>query len=74
MTENNVETIVIEEEVTITPVAKFKNALKNVDPKVYAVAAIAVIGALGFAAYKRIENFDEREATRTETIVTTVEV
>ncbi|WNM72435.1 hypothetical protein SEA_MOSSY_56 [Gordonia phage Mossy] len=71
MTES-VETVIVEE-TTVTPMTKIKTALKKVDPKVYAVAAVATIGAVGFAAYKRIENFDEREAIRINLIDDTTE-
>ncbi|QAU06283.1 hypothetical protein SEA_RICKMORE_49 [Gordonia phage Rickmore] len=73
MTEN-IETVVVEEEIVVTPLTKFKIALKKVDPKVYAAAAVAVIGAAGFAAYKRIENYEEREAARLIDVVEVPEV
>ena len=64
MTEN-VETVVVaDEEIAPTRFEKIKTAVKQVDPKVYGAAAIAVIAAVGFAAYKRIENFEEREEAR----------
>ncbi|QPL14699.1 membrane protein [Gordonia phage Schwartz33] len=72
MTENNDTNVV--EETTVTPLDKFKTTLKKVDPKVYAAAAVAVVGALGFAAYKRIENFEEREAARLGVVEVTPEV
>ena len=58
-------------------IEKIKAALKKVDPKVYAAAAVAAIGTVGYIAYKRIENFEEREAARmieTETIDIVAEV
>lgn len=64
MTDKTVEIVEVVEETAVTPIEKIKTALKKVDPKVYTVAAIAVAGALGFAAYKRIENFETREADR----------
>ncbi|UVK59337.1 membrane protein [Gordonia phage Pherobrine] len=72
MTEN-VETVIVEETVAVSPLDKFKTTLKKVDPKVYAVAAVAAIGAVGFAAYKRIENFEEREAIRINLLEDTTE-
>lgn len=73
MTEN-IETVVVEDEIVVTPLEKFKKTLKKVDPKVYAVAAVAAIGAVGFAAYKRIENYEEREAARLGDIIEMPEV
>lgn len=57
-------TIVGEEEIVPTRFEKIKAAAKQVDPKVYAAAAIAAVAGIGFVAYKRIENFEEREAAR----------
>ncbi|QGJ90398.1 hypothetical protein SEA_PHEPPER_54 [Gordonia phage Phepper] len=73
MTEN-IETVVVEEEIVVTPIEKLKKTLKKVDPKVYAVAAVAAIGAVGYAAYKRIDNYEEREAARLVDIVEMPEV
>lgn len=64
MTEN-IETIVVtDEEIVPTRFDKIKAAAKQVDPKVYGAAAIAAIAAIGFAAYKRIDNFEAREEAR----------
>ncbi|QGJ88072.1 membrane protein [Gordonia phage Avazak] len=64
MTENIESIVVTDEEIAPTRFEKIKAAAKQVDPKVYGAAAIAVIAAVGFAAYKRIENFEEREEAR----------
>lgn len=65
MTNENVEIIDAVVEETVSPVEKIKTTLKNVDSRVYIATAGAVIGGiLGFVAYKRIENFEAREAAR----------
>ena len=65
MTNETVEIIDAIVEEPVTPIAKIKTALKKVDTKVYIAAAAAVAGAaVGFAAYKRIDNFENREAER----------